>query len=341
MEPHLNSGYPGRMNSLALIFGFLAVLLCPELASAANPERPLSRLTQQTTGGLQFWGDVAFFHQWRIQCNAFTGHFRLLDESNVRRAWGTLEACQTELAEIRRREGLPAMEGEAVLLLHGLGGSRKQMRDLEEFLTETGGYQVFVVGYPSTRGGVDRHAEQLARVMNSLEGIERVHFVAHSLGNLVIRRWMANNTDPETGTPIDARVGRVVMLGPPNQRPRLASYLEPIDPYNAIAGRAGRELNDDWGQLEPTLAIPRREFGIIAGGKGDGEGWNPLIPGDDDFTVGVAETKLAGACDFRVVQVTHRSMPSNPTVQTLSLAFLQNGRFGNEEERGVLEEQPQ
>lgn len=324
------------MNRLLLALGFAAIVLVTRITDGDDPAARLPSLTARTSGGLQFWGDTAFFHQWRIQRNAFTGHYRLLNQSNIRQAWGTLEACQTALAEVRRDEKMLPMEGEAVLLLHGLGGSRKQMRPLQDFLVETGHYQVFSVGYPSTRGSIDQHAEQLAGVLKSLEGIDRIHFVAHSLGNLVIRRWMASNTDAETGKPVDTRVGRVVMIGPPNHRPQMAAYLEPIDPSNAIAGLSGRELNVGWEQLEPKLTIPRSEFGILAGGKGDGEGWNPLIPGDDDLTVGVEEAKLAGASDFRVVEVTHRSMPSNRRVQELALAFLQNGRFGSEDERQAL-----
>lgn len=286
-----------------------------------------------TNGGWQLWADVAFFGAWRVQRNALTGHHRLLDGADVRHAWGSRNACEQELSRIAAREPLAPVEGEAVVVLHGLSGGRWQMRPLCEHLSEAGGYRVFNVGYPSTRAGVDDHAEQLASVMESLEGIERVHFVAHSLGNLVIRRWMQCNTDPATGEPIDARVGRFVMLGPPNHQPRMATYLEPIDPQNALAGAAGRQLNGDWERLEEDLATPRCEFGIVAGGKGNGQGWNPLIPGDDDLVVGVEEAKLAGAADFRVTQVIHRFMPADPTVQRLTLAFLQNGRFGSEEER--------
>ncbi|QDT69146.1 Alpha/beta hydrolase family protein [Planctomycetes bacterium MalM25] len=229
------------------------------------------------------------------------------------------------------------MDGEAVVVLHGLGGSRGQMRPLHDYLADRG-YQVFSVGYPSTRGGVDQHAEQLARVIDSLAGIDRIHFVAHSLGNLVIRRWMADNTDPTTGAPIDNRVGRLVMIGPPNHRPLLATYLEPLDPRNTLAGQSGRELNRDWDRLEPKLALPQGEFGILAGGKSDGEGWNPFIPGDDDLTVGVEEAKLAGACDFRVVEVVHRYMASSRAIHELTLAFLREGRFGEESERRRLDE---
>ena len=34
----------------------------------------------KTLGGRQLWGDVAVFHDWRIQKNILTGHYRLLDE---------------------------------------------------------------------------------------------------------------------------------------------------------------------------------------------------------------------------------------------------------------------
>lgn len=338
MEPNRAHDYPSGMPTTALALCLLAILLAPETAVSADPAAPLSRLAGKTAGGLQLWGDVALFHQWRIQRHTLTGHYRLLDGSDTRHAWGTLQTCQKALAEVRRRDVLPDMRGEAVLLLHGLGGTRRQMQPLRDFLAETGGYQVFAVGYPSTRDSIDQHAEQLALVMQSLEGIDRVHFVAHSLGNLVIRRWMTSNRSSDSGAAVDSRIGRVVMLGPPNHKPRLSAYLEPIDPNNAIAGLSGRALNRDWDKLEQQLATPSGDFGIIAGGKSDSAGWNPLIPGDDDFTVGVEETKLAGASDFRVVPVKHRSMPADRRVQQLALAFLRNGRFGKEDECQALNE---
>ena len=36
------------------------------------------------------WTDELLFDQWRIQRNVYTGNYRLLDESDVRQAWGTL-----------------------------------------------------------------------------------------------------------------------------------------------------------------------------------------------------------------------------------------------------------
>lgn len=285
-----------------------------------------------TTGGLQFWGDVAFFHDWRVQRHVVTGHHRLLDGSDVRHAWGAYDACLEKLDEI----DMPPMQGEAVVLLHGLSRSRRHMKSLADYLTKKEGCQVFRMGYPSLRAGVDRHAQQLDQVMRSLAGIQRVHFVAHSLGNLVIRRWMHLNRDAVTDEPRDSRVGRFVMIGPPNNRPSLARVLGPLDAGNLIAGQSARDLNADWDQLAEKMVTPSCDFGILAGGKSDEAGWNPLIPGDDDTTVGVDETKLPGAIDFRVLQVAHRSMPTDPTIHALTWKFLQTGRFGTESERQRL-----
>ena len=51
-------------------------------AAAANANGfDLMSLMSKTGGGKQFWADVWFFHDWRIQCHALTGHYRLLDGS--------------------------------------------------------------------------------------------------------------------------------------------------------------------------------------------------------------------------------------------------------------------
>ena len=41
-----------------------------------------------TMGGKVFWNDLAECDGWRVQRNSFTGHCRILDQNNVRRAWG-------------------------------------------------------------------------------------------------------------------------------------------------------------------------------------------------------------------------------------------------------------
>ncbi|HCO22725.1 MAG TPA: hypothetical protein DIT97_06555, partial [Gimesia maris] len=55
-------------------------------------------LVMKTMGGRQFWGDVQFFHGWKIQQHVISQHYRLLDPKDQRHASGSLAVCQQRLA---------------------------------------------------------------------------------------------------------------------------------------------------------------------------------------------------------------------------------------------------
>jgi pimeloyl-ACP methyl ester carboxylesterase len=248
-------------------------------------------LHMPTMGGKQFWADELFFHQWHIQRNALSGRCRLLDEHGLRYASGTFQECRAKLEEIRRQRGLPPMHGKAVIVLHGLFRSQSSMNGLCRYLAEQGGYTVFNVAYPSTRRDIAAHARSLALVIKNLEGIEEINFVAHSMGNIVVRRYLGDHTSrrsPSGALPStverrpDPRIKRMVMLGPPNHGSEVALTLAENKVFEPITGRSVRQLGLDWATLEDKLATPQFEFGIIAGGRGDDHGFNPLLPGDDD-----------------------------------------------------------
>src|SRR5262249_13702408 len=145
-----------------------------------------------TSGGKQFWADVWFFHDYRIQRHALTNHCRLLDGKNYRVTSGSFDACRTELDSIRDRDQLAPMQGKALILVHGIFRSRTAMNALSRAVKAAGVYATFSVGYPTTRGSVDSHARSLDSVIRSLEGMTEINFVAHSLGNLVVRHWIHN-----------------------------------------------------------------------------------------------------------------------------------------------------
>lgn len=285
-----------------------------------------------TLGGLQFWADELFFHQWRIQRNAITGHCRLLDENNLRHAWGTYQQCHDKLEQIKRQRQLPPMQGEVVIVLHGLAGIRPVMSPLCKYL-QRGGYVVFNVTYPSTRRGIAGHARALAKIIENLDGIEKINFVGHSLGNIVIRRYLAEQTDQPAGRQPDRRIRRFVMIAPPNQGSLLADALAENPLFSKLAGKPGQQLGKQWIRLEGELATPQCEFGILAGGLGNQHGFNPLIPGDDDGTLAVESTRLAGASDFLIVPATHSLLVVDSKVFEYTLRFLQKGYFISADQR--------
>ena len=110
--------------------------------------------------------------------------------------------------------------------------------------------------------------------------------------------------------------------------------LEEINPaFIAAFGMAGQQLGKRWAELKPTLATPACEFGIIAGGRGDDHGYNPLLTGDNDGIVTVASTRLTGARDFLLVNELHFFLLRSSTVQKPTLEFLRHGYFVSEKNR--------
>jgi len=306
-----------------------------------------NQLPMPTLGGKQFWADELLFHQWRIQRNVYTEHCRLLDGRNLRHASGTYDECLAVLEQIKKDRRLPPMKGKAVVVLHGLGRSRASMESLCQFLREQGGYKVFNGEYPSTRSDMAEHARKLRHIVNNLHGIEEINFVGHSMGNIVIRHYLGDlaRQDPTKQSANAAaadrhakmRFGRFVMLAPPNQGALLAATFADNFLFKEIAGDAGQQLGRDWPELEKRLAMPDFQFGIIAGGKGNDKGYNPILVGDNDGVISIETAKLAGAHDFVRLPLLHSFIMDNAKAQQYVLCFLQHGYFISAGERHPLE----
>ncbi|MEM0926402.1 MAG: alpha/beta hydrolase [Planctomycetota bacterium] len=305
-----------------------------------------------TGGGHQFWSDLMVYGSWRIQRNVYTSHSRLLDPMNRRHTWGSFSHCHRKFTELKNERSLPPLKREAVVTLHGLGRTRDSMAGLGKYLAEHGDYSWINVSYASTRGRVESHAEALASVVRQLEGVETVHFVGHSMGNLVIRHYLTNRERTSKATASESTVaesspsekaaelptvGRVVMLAPPNNGSHLAERLKDNEIYRVAAGVSGSQLATEWDELNANLGTPSCEFGIIAGKASKRVFSNPLLTGDDDLVVTVEETKLAGASDFLVVSALHTFIMNDSEVRDAALRFLQHGYFQTEEKRNALE----
>ncbi|MFO7904478.1 MAG: esterase/lipase family protein [Planctomycetota bacterium] len=283
------------------------------------------------------WTDQYYFHQWRIQAHVETGECRLLDDNDKLRLEGSFDDCLAELKSIKRAENLPPMEGNAVVLLHGLGAPRWSMHLLARYLEKHGEYATFAIDYASLRSNIDDQASSLANVIRSLKGIKQIDLVGHSLGNIVIRRYLAGNSSaPHVWKP-DPRIHRIVMIAPPNHGSLAASRLAGSLVFKTIFGKSGGQLGESWNNLEERLATPEVEFGIIAGGVGNSIGLNPILPGDDDGRITVETTRLAGATDFRVVPALHELIANDPRVFKFTLRFLEKGYFVSRDEATSLQ----
>ena len=271
-----------------------------------------------TLGGMQFWGDLKFRAGFKIQENVLTGQHRLLDAGNRRYVSGTFGECETLLTQICQLRGLQPDTGHAVIYLHGIGRSSRSLAPILKAMPGHG-YVHIPMEYPSTRVTLEQSAGYLHSVIKSLTAVSKISFVVHSMGGLVVRRYLKDHHDQ--------RLHRMVMLGTPNNGAELADMLRQNFFFRKIYGPAGQELISDPTGTIRSLPTPPFEFGIIAGGRGDDRGFNRLLPGDDDGTVTVASARLAGASDYLRIPKIHTFLMSDATAIAAVQHFLEHGRF--------------
>ncbi|HEX6962526.1 MAG TPA: hypothetical protein VF175_11710 [Lacipirellula sp.] len=314
---------------------WVALSLTFAAPALAQREFGLFSAGMPTLGNAFVWSDEVWFHDWRIAKHSVIGHYRLLDPNNRRHAFGSFDTCLAKLHEIKQSQQFPPMPKHIVVVMHGLGAPPAYMEGLVDYLRENGNLAAINISYPSTMEDIDSYAASLDSVIRNLEGVEEISFVAHSMGNIVIRRYLYNleRLQPEMRPPVKFK--RMVMISPPNHGAELADQFADNRLVSLAAGKPLEQLapSRGWPELEAELATPEFEFGIIVGGKGDGEGYLGSIPGDDDMLLSIETSKLAGATDYIQTGGIHQLMAKYKEVRAAAMNFLLHGYFTSPEAR--------
>lgn len=268
-----------------------------------------------TAGGWQLWSDFRVRDGFRLQQNAVTGRWRVIDADNVRRAGGNRADCLAVLEDLRPWTAADDDGRTVTVLLHGLMRTRRCMGPLADRI-DAGGGRAVTIGYASTRLSVAEHAAAMAAVIADWPDSWRLKFVGHSMGNIVTRHWIGDQmkaSDPVRRSILD-RCESMVMLGPPNQGSAIARRMAPTGVFGIVAGRGGMQMGENFEDMQSGLATPPFRFTIIAGDISHYPVGNPLIDSPNDLLVTVEETRLAGAAEHIVVPVPHAMLMRDASV---------------------------
>ncbi|TWU58747.1 Alpha/beta hydrolase family protein [Rubripirellula tenax] len=279
----------------------------------------------KTGGGTQLWTDHVYRGGFRVQQNVWTGHWRLIDDADVRRAWGSREGCQAKLDRMKPLTAKPdATSQHVIVLLHGLMRTHHCMKPLEADFAKAGFTNVVRFSYASSRSSIGDHASALREIMEAMPTDTQFSFVGHSMGNIVVRHLIGDLQRASDPSGVLGRCRSMVMLGPPNQGAAIATRLAPTGVYGWLTGKGGLELGPQWKEFEGKLATPPFPFMIIAGDVSKNLIQNPLVDGSSDFVVSVEEATLEGAEAIETVAVLHSFLMNDAGANKMTVDFIKS-----------------
>ena len=201
-------------------------------------------------------------------------------------------------------------ESEAVVLVHGLWMTGREMRVLGGRL-EQSGFRVRYFRYRSWRGGLAQAASALRAFVEATDG-ERVHLLGHSLGGVVIAKMLEE-------APL-SRAGGVAMLGSPMGGSAAARIVSRRRIGRWLVGGVIRE-----GIVERAPRWPAgRELLVVAGDIPFGSGVLLGIRKPHDGVIRVDETRVEGARTV-TVRASHVGLLLSRKVAALLSDHFRNG----------------
>ncbi len=207
-----------------------------------------------------------------------------------------------------------------IVLVHGFNKSQSDMSGLKAYLTEIG-YHCLTVNLPTRFGSLNDCTNvmqsQLAKLLSKVE-YQKIHFVGHSMGGLIIRSFLARNNL--------SCIGRCVFIACPNKGSCLADKVHKFFPPALNILKSLNELRTDGLEIPPPRNIPYPEIGVIAGNKSN-LALGVFLNKENDGRVEVDFTRIEGMTDITVQPYGHKEIHYQPDIARLVDEFLTTGRF--------------
>jgi pimeloyl-ACP methyl ester carboxylesterase len=199
-----------------------------------------------------------------------------------------------------------------LLLVHGLGRTPFSFFGLAPALRKAGHHTQFFC-YAPTFENFSGIVKRLATRLRKLLALGKpVALIGHSLGGLLLRQSLAEV--PEL------KVHHLIMMGTPNQPPRMARHAWKWFLFRLLSGSCGRFLATPAQFLK--LARPQFPCTVIAGTAGLYGRFSPFGIEANDGLVAVSETAIASGAEVVQLPVWHSTMMNSPLVKKHILDLL-------------------
>lgn len=193
-----------------------------------------------------------------------------------------------------------------ILFIHGLSRTPLSLLSLELYLKQAG-WTTEQFGYLALTESFDRIVERLRVRLQTIATQGAYSIVAHSLGGLLTRAALGIGSMEQPQ--------HIVMLGTPNQLPRLAPHAWQLPPFRWWTGQCGLNLTN--ANFFKTLPKPQSTYTIVAGTGGPRGFWSPFGNELNDGIVALSETRLSNKDRIVQLPVMHTFMMNNPQVQKI------------------------
>ena len=202
--------------------------------------------------------------------------------------------------------------GRSVILIHGWGVRARSMQKLADALAQNG-YDAYNYDYPTHQKCLAEHCqiflEKYRELIKTLPENDKIYFLTHSMGGLVLRGAMANMSEAEC-----RRISAIVMMGPPNRGSGLAR-LGKVPGIKSIS-KSLQDMAPEADSFVSSIAAPA---------------WLPplgIIAGKYDEKVALENTRLPEPLAYKhtVVKCFHPGLrrPKNVLPQVLSFFSTQS-----------------
>lgn len=211
-----------------------------------------------------------------------------------------------------------------IILVHGYNKDKNDMLKLKTNL-EKYNYDVILADLPLTFEKLEYCIELFKRMINkifdNLEDHEKLNFIGHSTGGLIIRNILAEELYKD-------KINKCVLISTPNKGSELAdiaknlskTFVNIFKTVNSISTENVKKMN-----LSNPYGI---DIGAIAGNNNNLV-MGSLLSDENDGRIKVSSVKFEGLKDFIVLPYGHKDIHYQGETAELAVNFLKKGTFKN------------